>query len=200
MKAKDIDLFFASLSKKWPRRAKIRLLGGAGSLLMGGARPTLDIDFEVIFTRDLAEKDKQGFQAAVEKTKQETGIAAQFSEDIDRWSQISLLDYRRHASLYERFRNIWVYILNPEYWSIGKITRYWDQDIQDMFAVFKRMKTNPVSLLEVWAAAISKSPVSSQLLFVKRHIRHFFVTFGKEIWGKGYPRKEILSRIAKISR
>ncbi|PIQ88925.1 MAG: hypothetical protein COV72_05775 [Candidatus Omnitrophica bacterium CG11_big_fil_rev_8_21_14_0_20_42_13] len=196
MKPKDIDLFFNRLSENFSGNVKIIILGGAGSLLMGGKRPTLDIDFEVRFN-DGENIDRVKFQEAIKKTTQTTGISAQFSEDAERWSEISLSDYSEHLKTYKAFKNIAVYFLEPEYWSIGKISRYWDQDIQDMIAVFKHENIGPINLLAVWTTAISQSPLSSQLFSAKKHIFHFFKTFGRKIWDKDYPEEKILEILEK---
>ena len=47
MKRQDLDQFFRELSARWRYPTRILLIGGAGSLVLGGVRPTFDVDFEV---------------------------------------------------------------------------------------------------------------------------------------------------------
>ncbi len=185
MKSQDVNRFFQELSRQWRYPTRVLLIGGAGALLMGGARPTLDVDFEAQFLS--TEGSWEPFEEAVRKVSEKTGIGAQCAESIERWSELTLLNYRRHSRKVGRFGAIEVRVLEPEYWSIGKIGRYWDQDIQDMIAVFKRQKPDPVRLAQVWAKAIARSPKSTQLALVRRQAIHFFRTSGKEIWGDALP-------------
>jgi hypothetical protein len=198
LKLEDIDSFFTCLSKKWPHPTRIIISGGAASLVMGGRRPTLDIDFEVDFSK-AKNVSKEEFQEAIKKTMEATAIKAQFSEDIQRWSEISFIDYRGHLKAYKDFKSISVYILDAKYWSIGKISRYWDQDIQDMLAVFKKERVDPIDLLTIWKAALSDSCLSSKLNPTKKHILHFFTTFGRKIWIGKYPGEKISAELKTIS-
>lgn len=189
MNKEKVEHFFRELSKEWKHPVEISLLGGAAALLMGGARPTLDVDFEVRFLSEKASWEK--FQQAVQRVTQKTGLGAQCAESIERWSQLTLMDYRKHTKPVGVFGAIRVRILEPEYWSIGKVGRYWDQDVQDMLVVFKRHKPDPMKLARLWAKAIAKSPKSTQLALVRRQALHFFQTFGKQIWGDPFPLESI---------
>ena len=189
LKPQDVERFFQELSLHWKRPTRVLLIGGAGALLMGGVRPTMDVDFEVQFLSRGGSWEP--FEEAVRKVREGTGIGAQCAESIERWSELTLLDYRRHSRPVGRFGKIEVRVLEPEYWSIGKIGRYWDQDIQDMIAVFKRQKPDPLRLAQIWAQAIARSPKSTQLALVRRQTLHFFQTSGKEIWGNTLPLERI---------
>lgn len=188
MKLKDIDNFFNGLSKSFKSKADIILIGGAAAAVLGGARPTLDVDFEA----RLSNPDEwEIFQQAVNDSVKKSGVNAQFAEEIERWSEITLLDYRQHKKLYKKFGNITVWILDSKYWSIGKIARYWDQDVQDILAVFKIEKPDPRETLQIWKRALGRSPKSSSLFLVKKQIIHFFSTHGKQIWGHKFDSSEI---------
>lgn len=195
MRRKDIEGFFEVLARKWPSGTKVILTGGTASLLMGGKRPTLDIDFEVAFRSK--RPGWAAFEKAVRETEKETGISAQFSEEIERWSQISYLDYRKHVRPFGKFGRIELCILEPVYWSIGKIARYWDQDIQDLICVFKKEGPEPVDIARLWLKALRKSPPSSALFTVRQNAIHFFKTFGRRIWGKHFAEEEILPLFTK---
>ena len=99
MKKQDLKRFFVELSKEWKHPAAILLIGGGGALVMGGVRPTLDVDFEVKFRSKVSSWD--GFQEAVRRVSAKTGIGAQYAESIERWSEITLLDYRKHSNKFE---------------------------------------------------------------------------------------------------
>jgi hypothetical protein len=136
-------------------------------------------------------KDWGAFEKAVHQAESETGIGTQFSENIDRWSQVSYLDYRKHLKKYKKFQQIEVFLLNPYFWSIGKITRYWDSDIQDMIAVFKKEKVDPVQLAKLWRQALQQSPRSTELFLTKQHVVQFFTTYGARIWGDSFSLLDI---------
>ncbi len=70
----------------------------------------------------------------------ETGIQANYAEDIDRWGMVTLLDYRNNTKLYKKYGKLALWVLDPAYWSIGKMTRFIDPDIQDMIQVFRKKK------------------------------------------------------------
>lgn len=185
MKPKDIDRFFRTLSKRWPHPTRIILVGGGYALLKGGARTTEDLDFEVE-TEDLA-----SFSEVLKEVANETGIRPQFSEDIDHWSQITLLDYRQQSRLYKKFRKIRVYLPTVIHWGIGKITRYLDQDASDLRAVFKKVKPDPKKVARIWRSAIERSPRSNVLFQAKKNALAFFSIHGKDIWGKKLNLEEI---------
>lgn len=187
MKARDIDRFFQTLNAELDKPATVWLVGGAASLLMGGARPTQDIDF-AIESRNEIQKLADG----IIKTEKETDIPAQYAEDIDRWSMITFLDYKKHSKIYKRFGKVTVRLVNPEYWSIGKVARYYDSDVDDMLAVFSEQNTTPKKLLSVWSRAAKKSPLSDSLFQFKRQSRHFITLYGKRLWGKDFDGEAIL--------
>lgn len=186
MDQKIIDNFFTKLSLKIKDETKIILLGGSASLLLGGVRPTKDIDFEI------KSGSKPEFVAqSIEKTEKETGVKTEFSENVDHWSMISFLDYQNHTVPYKKFGAISVEILKPEYWSIGKMARFYESDVQDMVHVFTHQKTKHDDLLKVWENALKASPLSDQLLPFKQHCKQFLDLYGKQIWGSQFNLKKI---------
>ncbi len=195
MKARDIDRFFETLSQHWTLPTRITLTGGGAALLMGGARPTDDVDYEV--SLEPPDADREVFQHAVRSAQESTGINAQFSESIERWSEISLLDYRKHTMLYKRFGSLEIRLLDPLYWSIGKIARYWDQDVQDLVAVFSRTKPDPLTVAALWHRALHSSPASSSLFLVKQQAIHFFTHHGRTVWGKRFDPAAVTQLLEK---
>lgn len=189
MKKNNCDQFFSELALRWKNPARIHLIGGAAAQAYGVNRFTVDVDFEAILPDNNREWNL--FEEAVRETEKITGIKAQFGENIDRWSRITLLDYRKHLKHYKDFQKLKVYLLKPEYWSIGKISRFWDSDIGDMVAVFKNENTDPLSLAKIWMLALRRSERHSDLFNIKKNAAYFFVTYGKEIWGKKFSEEEI---------
>jgi len=187
---KTLDLFCKTLSEEWPHPTEILLLGGAVGLVAGSNRPTRDIDFEVSFVSRHA--DWEGFESVIRRIKGKIGIDAQFSENVERWSMISFLDYSKHRRPFKRYGKINVFFLDPSYWSIGKVSRYWDQDIQDMIFVFSKYKVDPIRLARLWQKALKKSPRSDCLFSTKKQMHDFFKTYGQKIWGRSCPLEKIL--------
>lgn len=196
MKLPDIDNFFSELSKVYKSKAEIILTGGAAAAILGGVRPTLDIDFEVKLANP---KEWETFQQAITATAKKTGIKAQFAEKIEQWSQVTLLDYNKYKLFYKKFNLINVWVLDPRHWSIGKITRYWDQDVQDILEVFKVTKPNAWEVAKIWKKALNKSPKSSALFLVKKQIEHFFRTHGQQIWGPDFNGAELVKKLFATS-
>lgn len=167
------------------------IIGGAAAALMGSVRPTLDIDFEVSLEKSSIRWEI--FENAIRQTESDTGIKAQFAEDVDRWSEITFLDYRDNKKLYKTFGKISVWIIDPVYWAIGKICRSWDHDIQDIIAVFKKVQPDPERTARIWLKALTMSPRSSALFSAKKQMIYFFEKYGKKIWGSKFDKETITS-------
>src|SRR5690349_17309908 len=102
MHRRQIDKFFQLFSEQLTRPARIILTGASAGAVWGSVRPSVDIDFGIILA---AAKHRQWevVEAAIKRTVAVTGIRANFAENIDRWGQVSLMDYRRHTLPYKRF-------------------------------------------------------------------------------------------------
>lgn len=197
MDKKQIDRFFQALNQniKGVVKGKIKIIltGAAAGILLGGDRPSIDIDFAF----NCAKKGTGAIEDAIKQASKLTGIAVNFSEDIDRWSQITFLDYKNHTIAYKAFGCIEVSILSPEYWSIGKITRYIDPDVDDLVKVLKNNPSPCFKLARLWGRALLKSPRSSASFTFRIHVEHFFKTYGKLIWGKDYNQDKCLNAFWK---
>jgi hypothetical protein len=187
MNRHQIERYFEILAKIYPQKCKIILTGAAAGALYGRVRPTMDIDFS-------AETENwETFSKAVSETSSRVGIAAQFAEDIDRWSSITLMDYQKHIYLYKRFGRIEVWLMEPSYWAIGKLSRYLDSDIQDMARVFKKTSTNWQDVASVAGRALRQSPKSTDCFLFRRQTENFLKQFGKKIWGKTFDEKKAIA-------
>ncbi len=185
MNRRQIETFFRTLSEQLNENVVVLLTGAAAGTIWGQVRPSVDVDFAVeVRKRD--RKTWERLEAAIERTVKLTGIQANYAEDIDRWGLITLLDYRRHTHPYRRFGLLQIRLLDPAYWSIGKMTRYLDPDVRDMVQVFKRQKVPAERLARLWGRALKKSPRSAALIQFRRQVEDFMRTYGRTIWGKKF--------------
>ncbi len=188
MNKRQIDRYFSVLSKLYPKKCRLILTGAAAGVLYGRLRSTVDVDFAAR-TADWA-----GFSKSVSETGLRTGIAAQFAEDIDRWSSITLLDYERHTFLYKRFGKIEVRLMEPAYWAIGKLSRHFDSDVQDMVKVFRKTATRWEDVASVAGAALKASPKSTACFQFRKQVERFFEHFGRKTWGRAFDKDAAISR------
>lgn len=198
MHPRAIDRFFRILDKEFDRRATMIVTGAAAGSLWGHVRPSRDIDFGI----ELAGRNPQGweaFQAAVERTSRRTGIGVNYAEDIDRWGSISLLDYRRHTVPYRRFGKLSVRLLDPVYWSIGKLGRYFDLDVHDVVAVLRRTRVPALRLIRVWAKALRESPRSPAVFQFRLQVEHFLSAHGCAIWGRRFDARAAIEQFRRAA-
>lgn len=184
MNLDQAEAYFEALGKALPAQTIIVLTGGIAAGLLADARTTDDIDFAVI--KPLA-RHWDAVADALTRLASKRGIQVQFSEDLDRWSQVSLLDWKRHTRRHRRTGKLEVRILEPLYFSIGKITRGTQRDVDDLAAVIKAQKVDWVPLVKLWAKALKKSPRSTALPLVKRQMLGFLKEQGPKLWPKAPP-------------
>lgn len=191
MRKGDIDRFFLEVSKKNHVSISVYITGGIASWLMGGNRPTQDIDFGLKTPKNKWNEVESVFQ----ETSQQLGLPIQFSENISRWSFIEIPDYEKKAIFYKKFGKVSVFLLDPISWSIGKVSRYYQSDVDDLRVVFKKQKPKIEEVIKGWSKALRKSPKSSdQFLFLKT-AEDFLKTYGKEIWGKSFDVEKHLKKL-----
>jgi len=185
MSPKQVDRFFRTLAKEITTPVTIILTGAAAGSLMGRVRSSADIDFALLVDSRSADLWRQ-LEAAIARTERLTNIQAQYAEDIDRWSSVSLLDYRWHTKRHRQFGSVDVRTLAPGYWAIGKLSRYLPQDRNDVAAVLKRQRTSASVLVRLWARALRASPRSPALTTFRHHVEDFLLTSGRGVWGQGF--------------
>jgi len=189
MNPKEIERFFKGIAKDFNEDATVYLTGAAAGALMGGVRPSLDVDFGVELKNS---KKWEQLTAAIEKNKVLTGLGSNYDEDIDRWGMITLMDYQKHSPLFKQYGKLKVKVLEPAYWSIGKMTRYLEPDIADMEMVFRKKKVSAALLTGVWGKALKSSPRSASLLLFRKQVEDFLVHSGPKIWGKPFDAAEAI--------
>jgi hypothetical protein len=198
MTARTIDKFFRTLSRQLQQPVQVIVTGAAAGALMGRVRPSVDIDFAISLIR-AGGGTWVALEAAIQETVKRTGIQANYAADIDRWGQITLMDYRRRTLPYRTFGKLEVRILEPAYWAIGKLSRYLDPDVQDLIAVFKRQRPVPARLVSVWGAALKASVRSTAQGHFRRQVEHFLRTYGRRIWGAEFDVEATVRRFQKAA-
>jgi len=193
---KEIERFFKGVAKDFDGEVTVYLTGAAAGALMGGVRPSLDVDFGVELKRADAKQWKK-LTAAIEKNKLLTGLGSNYDEDIDRWGMITLMDYPKHAKLFKQYGKLKVKVLEPAYWAIGKMTRYLQPDIADMEAVFRAKKVPALLLAEVWGKALKASPRSASLILFRKQVEDFMEHSGPRVWGKSFEAAPVIQQFHK---
>ncbi len=187
MNLAQAESYFNDLGRQLPAQTVIVLTGGIAASLLADARTTDDIDFAVIKPLVRHWDEVSGLLTRLAAKR---GIQVQFSEDLDRWSSVTLLDWKKHTRLHRKSGKLEVRILDPLYFSIGKITRGTERDVQDLRAVLRAQKTGWEPLVRLWAKALKKSPRSTALPLVKRQMLAFLKDEGPWVWGKRFKPEE----------
>ena len=186
MNPRQIERFFKELDRGLDLPCEIILTGAAAGALMGNVRPSLDIDFEITPKKRIGPAFKKKLEAAILSARQKSGVAAQYAGDISRWSMIDFLDYRQKAVPYKTVGRLRLRLISPEHWTLGKMARYLELDIQDMIRVIRKNKIPARRLTDLWARALKKSLLSPHLELFRRHVEDFLRGSGRRVWGKGF--------------
>lgn len=191
MNKKQIERYFKIVDKIYGKKCKIIVTGAAAGALYGRIRATMDIDFSA------EAADWENFSKAVKEASVRTGIAAQYAEDIDRWSSITFMDYKKHTFIYGRFGRIEVRLMEPSYWAIGKLSRYLDPDIRDLWKIFEKTGTRWQTTASVAGRALRKSPKSNACFLFRKQTEGFFKHYGRKIWGRAFDANEAIALFHK---
>jgi hypothetical protein len=187
MRKNIVDLFFLELHRGLSRPASVILTGAAAGGIYGNIRHSIDIDFEIRLNRKSGERSQEEkLQAVISKVSSELGIAANYSDDIGHWSMIDYLDYRKTSIPYKKIGQIDIRLLAPEYWTIGKMTRFMEIDVKDILKVIKIKRLRPGPLVALWARAMRASPLSLTKGQFRRNVEIFLKRHGKRLWGKDF--------------
>ena len=197
MTPRVIDRFFLTLAREFDGRATLIVTGAAAGALWGHARPSRDIDFSVQVPGGAAQWTR--LEAALARTVERTGIQVNYAEDIDRWSSVTLLDYRRHTAPYKTFGRMTVRLLAPAYWAIGKLARYFELDVDDLVRVLRRNRVPAAPAIRLWARALRASPRSAALPLYRRQVEHFLGAHGRAIWGRSFDPEAAVRRFRRVA-
>lgn len=196
-----IDQFFAELDRELGDRAEIILTGAAAGSLWGQIRPSLDIDFEIRFPDSKKSFSPSEVSEAIQRASAKIGTAVNYSEDISRWSMIDYLDYRKAALPYKTIGRLRIKLMAPGHWTIGKMARFFEIDIEDLLKVIRLKKLKPGPLIKLWGEALRESPLSGVSGQFRDHVISFLKEYGKSLWGRRFNAEEsiaLFKRAAKI--
>ena len=178
MNKRQIDLFFKTLDQKLAARANVILTGASAGSLMGHIRPSFDIDFEIRLQKKTPGL-KAKLETAINQAAQIAGVAVNYSESIAGWSRINYLNYRKTAIPYKTIGKLRIQLIAPEYWTIGKMARFYELDIQDMLKIIKKKKLKADTLIHIWVKAIRSSDLSLELGQFRDHVVYFLKHYAK---------------------
>jgi hypothetical protein len=196
MTRRQIQRFFLILSRELSTPATVIVTGAAAGSLWGHVRPSVDVDFAIRPRRRTA-AGWADIERAIERTTRLTGIHANYAEDIDRWSSVTYLDYAHHTRPYRTFGRLQVRLLDPAYWSIGKIARGLALDTDDLVAVLARERVPVARLVRLWATAIRRSPRSPALTRCRQQAENFLRRHGRDVWGNQFDADRAVAAFRK---
>jgi hypothetical protein len=199
MKLADVHNFFEQVARRMTVPARVVITGGAAAIAFGVSRATEDIDFEVELTISPAKHADawKTLESVLRTVQTVTGIAPQFSEDIDRWSAIALPS-KRSKRLW-KFGAVDVQILHPLDWSVGKLARYMASDESDVVTVFKKKAVSAPSAARVWGQALGLSPASSAQTLFRNNVKSFFDQHALALWGPSADPKRLFETFLKTA-
>ncbi len=196
MNKHQIDLFFKTLNQELGLKGVVILTGASAGSLMGHIRPSFDIDFEIRLANK-SEQAKTKLQTSIDKAAKIAGVAVNFSENIGGWSRINYLDYRKTAVPYKIIGNLEIKLIAAEYWTIGKMARFLELDIQDMIKIIKKKKLKPETLIRIWAKAVRASDLSLELGQFRDHVIYFFKHYGTKLWGSAIEPDTLIAKFQR---
>jgi hypothetical protein len=196
----DLAKFFRAFARQLPCPAKLILTGGSEALVLGGRRPTADIDFALLVSARRQEA-WPAIEKALEAATRESRVVVQYSTDIDRWSAIAIPPKKIKTRRHLRIGRLTVRLLDPRCWAVYKLSRYLDSDVEDLLVVLRRERIPAPALARLCGECLRSSPRSSHLFLFRRQVEHFFREHGARVWGKGFESQRTIDafrRAAKI--
>lgn len=124
MDEREIIAFLQRLSERVAKPSKIYVLGGSALILLGGSRPTIDIDF-VGDDLNISE-----FQRTIHLLADEMSIEVE-PVSINQFIPMPKGSEERNIRI-GQFGNLEVYVLDPYAIAISKLDRGFDSDIEDI--------------------------------------------------------------------
>lgn len=193
MKKNIVDLYFSELDRILSRPTSVILTGAAAGAIYGNLRHSVDIDFEIRFKRKGKQNEDEIIQDCISEVSSKLGIAANYSDDIGHWSMIDYLNYRQSSIPYKKIGRIDIRLMAPEYWTIGKMSRFMEIDVNDVIQVIKKKRLRSELLIALWARALRASPLSLVKGQFRRNVEIFLKMHGKKLWGNAFDREEAIN-------
>jgi hypothetical protein len=196
--AADLDRFLQSLARRLPCPARLVLTGGGEAMVLGGVRPTGDLDFALVVAEQL-QAHWPALEAAVAAARDDAGIAVQYAADIDRWSSVSVPVARRRTRAFRRIGRLSVHLVEPTCWAVYKLARYLDSDVEDLRAVLRRQRVPWRGLARLCGESLRTSPRSTQLRLFRQQVEHFFRTYGGHVWGVAFDAERAIGMFRRAA-
>ena len=199
MRKNLIDLFFLELSKKTTQDTEVIVTGAVAGALFGHSRPSLDIDFEIRPTKEKDPAYLEYLDGVIREISSNLKVDTNYGEDISHWSMIDYLDYRTKTIPYKKMGRLDIRLMAPEYWTIGKMARFLELDIQDMIKIIKIKRIPSDRLVKLWARALKASDLSLELGQFRQHVEFFLKKCGPRLWGKSYKAEKAVALFRKLA-
>lgn len=168
-------------------------------MLLGGTRPTGDVDFGVVLQARHTRRWNE-LESAIQDAASETHVVVQYSADIDRWSPVAIPATKRKTRRLKRLGRLSVHLLDPACWAVYKLARYLDADVGDLRAVLRRQRIPALALARLCGGALRSSPRSTQLFLFQRQVEHFFREHGTAVWGRGFDSDRAIAAFRRAAR
>lgn len=199
MRKTVVDLFFVELDRRLSSPVSVLLTGAAAGAIYGNVRPSADIDFEIRFKNKRGRSQDEILQGLIGEISSKLGIAANYSTDISHWSMIAYLNYRQTSIPYKKIGQIDIRLMAPEYWTIGKMTRFLEIDVNDITKVIKKRRLRAGRLVSLWARALRASPLSLAKGQFRRNVETFLNMHGKNLWGKAFDKQKAVNDFRRLA-
>ncbi|TMB00216.1 MAG: hypothetical protein E6J70_11000 [Deltaproteobacteria bacterium] len=180
---RDLSRFLRTFARQLPCPTTLILTGGSEALVLGGTRPTGDVDFGLVVR---SQRRWPEVEAAVAAAAREARVVVQYSSDLDRWSSVTIPPRRRRTRPYRRVGRLSVRLLEPACWAVYKLARYLDADVEDLRTVLRRERVPSLALARLCGESLRASPRSTQLFLFRRQVEHFLAQHGRAIWGRRF--------------
>ena len=197
-----VERFFRLLAERYGRPARILLVGGGASIVQAEPRFTEDLDFEVRTSAraPVGTRDRKALESAIAAANRATGVKAQYSDRVERWSMIPWPGYERHTRLWKRFGACTVHLLEPEYFALSKLARGTATDQADIVTVLRRVRGSWRKLATLCGRAHRAAPMSNSLHLFRLQVERFFTATAPKIWGRTYRPDAALSLFYRSCR
>ena len=197
MKKNLIDLFFLDLAKKTKEPTEVIITGAVAGALFGHLRQSVDIDFEIRPKQRRKRAASAYLDGVIREISSRREVATNYGEDIGHWSMIDFLDYRKKSVPYKKMGHLDIRVIAPEHWTIGKMCRFLEIDVEDMVHVIKKKNLPAGRLIKLWARALKASSLSPAKKDFIDHVRSFIKTYGKRSWGKSFDAESSIRKFNK---
>ncbi len=144
-----IEAFLAAVGKQCQPASTLFLLGGGALELLGGARPTIDLDY---VGNDLQPSGLQRLMIQVANEMQIELEAVPIAEFVP-----VPANARKRAILVGEFGNLTVYIFDPYTIALSKLDRGFDTDIEDVLFLLRNQLITVEQLTRFVDTAVSQA-------------------------------------------